>query len=267
MNLSFLSTTSNISGGRKKHHFHSTHLKWFKRWKGTPASHYYWEEQRIIAQIHVRSPYCDRNKNRKSHAKKAQRKGSVNHRWNIQKISGRDQCLRTSTLIRDRSDREGQGNLQGESDGSSPTPFQDSSWHDWWSKKRFLVHFRELHTAIKWNPESAVHAERRIISYSTKIYGCDQNYSYEGWMSSKRSASMIIGNIDGSRDLSDPWTGFTQFTLLEEKPPYGYMWSGGRLTRKQLTSRPDHLWPELWKSMGKHCNISTLPGQRIHHGM
>ena len=60
-------------------------------------------------------------------------------------------------------------------------------------------------------------------------------------------------NIDGSRDLSDPWTGFTQFTLLEEKAPDGYMWSGGRLTRKQLTSRPDHLWPELWKSMGKHA--------------
>ena len=39
-------------------------------------------------------------------------------------------------------------------------------------------------------------------------------------------------NIDGSRDLSDPWTGFTQFTLLEEKPPEGYKWSGGRLTRK-----------------------------------
>ena len=39
-------------------------------------------------------------------------------------------------------------------------------------------------------------------------------------------------NIDGSRDLSDPWTGFTQFTLLEEKAPDGYMWSGERLTRK-----------------------------------
>ena len=39
-------------------------------------------------------------------------------------------------------------------------------------------------------------------------------------------------NVDGSRDLSDPWTGFTQFTLLEEKPPDGYMWSGWRLTRK-----------------------------------
>ena len=62
-------------------------------------------------------------------------------------------------------------------------------------------------------------------------------------------------NIGGSRYLSDPWTGFTQFTLLEEKPPDGYMWSEVRLTRKQLTSRPDHLWPELWKSMGKHAQL------------
>ena len=29
----------------------------------------------------------------------------------------------------------------------------------------------------------------------------------------------------------------------------------GRLTRKQLTSRPDHLWPELWKSMGKNAKL------------
>ena len=62
-------------------------------------------------------------------------------------------------------------------------------------------------------------------------------------------------NIDGTRDLSDPWTGFTQFTLLEEKALDGYMWSGGRLTRKQLASRPDYLWPELWKSMGKHAKL------------
>ena len=62
-------------------------------------------------------------------------------------------------------------------------------------------------------------------------------------------------NIDGSRDLSDPWTGFTQKTLLEEKFPEGFIWSGGRLTRKQFTSSPDHLWPELWKSMGKHAKL------------
>ena len=62
-------------------------------------------------------------------------------------------------------------------------------------------------------------------------------------------------NVDGSRDLSDSWTGFTHFTLLEEKPPDGYMWSGGRLTRKQLTTRPDHLWPELCQKMGKNAKL------------
>ena len=62
-------------------------------------------------------------------------------------------------------------------------------------------------------------------------------------------------NIDGSRDLSDSWTGFTQFTVLEEKAPDGYMWSGGRLTRKQLTYRQDHLWPEPWDKVGKNAKL------------
>ena len=62
-------------------------------------------------------------------------------------------------------------------------------------------------------------------------------------------------NVDGSRHLSDPWTGFTQFTLLDEKAPDGYMWSGGRLTRKQLTSRPDHLWRELWEKLARNAKL------------
>ena len=66
---------------------------------------------------------------------------------------------------------------------------------------------------------------------------------------------MIIGISDGPRDLSDPWTGFTQFTLLEDKPPEGFMWSGWRVTRKQQTSRPDHPWPELWEKMGKNAKL------------
>ena len=67
---------------------------------------------------------------------------------------------------------------------------------------------------------------------------------------------MIIGIfIDVSRNLSDLWTGFTQFTLLEEKSPNGYVWSGERLTRKQLTSWPDYLWPELWEKMGKNAKL------------
>ena len=47
----------------------------------------------------------------------------------------------------------------------------------------------------------------------------------------------------------------TGISILEETPPDGYMWSGERLTRKQLTSRPDHCWPELWEKMGKNAKL------------
>ena len=66
---------------------------------------------------------------------------------------------------------------------------------------------------------------------------------------------MIIGTLMVLETCLISWTGFTQFALLEEKALDGYMWSGERLTRKQLTSRPDHPWPKLWKSMGKHAKL------------
>ena len=62
-------------------------------------------------------------------------------------------------------------------------------------------------------------------------------------------------NIEGSRDLSDSWTGFTKSTPLSEKPPEGYTWSCERLTKRQATSRPDHLWPELWRGMPKNAKL------------
>ena len=42
---------------------------------------------------------------------------------------------------------------------------------------------------------------------------------------------------------------------FQEKVPNGYMWSGRRSTRKQLTSRPDHLWPEILKTMGRNAKL------------
>ena len=41
-------------------------------------------------------------------------------------------------------------------------------------------------------------------------------------------------NVDGDRELSDMWTGFIRFKMLNEKPPDGSTWSGERLTRKRL---------------------------------
>ena len=54
------------------------------------------------------------------------------------------------------------------------------------------------------------------------------------------------------RDLSDPWTSFTQFTLLDEKPPdRQYVVRRER----QVTYRPDHLWPELWIKLGRNAEL------------
>ena len=40
------------------------------------------------------------------------------------------------------------------------------------------------------------------------------------------------------------------FYLLNERPPDGYIYGPGRrLTRKQTTSRPDNVWPDMWKHM------------------
>ena len=32
-------------------------------------------------------------------------------------------------------------------------------------------------------------------------------------------------NVDGDRNLSDSWTSFTRFTLLNETPPKRFLWS------------------------------------------
>ena len=65
--------------------------------------------------------------------------------------------------------------------------------------------------------------------------------------------TVLCWNTDSNRILSDSWKGFTKFTQLKEKLPKGYMSSGERLTRVQATSRPDHLWPELWRGMARNA--------------
>ena len=71
------------------------------------------------------------------------------------KLYGGDQLLRTSTLIRDRPERgEEREDLLGESDGSSSTPFQDSSPDDGEAKKIFGPFQGTTFTVITLNRES-----------------------------------------------------------------------------------------------------------------
>ena len=70
-------------------------------------------------------------------------------------------------------------------------------------------------------------------------------------------------NIEGTRDLSDSWTGCTRFTTLDEQLPGGFSRSGGRLTKKQTTSRPDYLWPEIWKRETKMVTEKLDKARRL----
>ena len=64
---------------------------------------------------------------------------------------------------------------------------------------------------------------------------------------------------EGARNLSDTWRGKTVFTLLRPRGPPGYKWIAGRLTKSQKTSRPDHIWPEIWSAMGKKQQAGEKP--------
>ena len=142
-------------------------------------------------------------------------------------FAGGDQELRTSTLIREHPIQgEGHVDFVGESEGSlPPPPPQDSlpdageAINDFWSMSG---NFTYRH-----------HVEPRVKLYSPREESCPIPLKYIDVSRTARTNLDVeqerriddYWNIDGSIDLSDSWTGFTQFTLLEEKPPDGYMWS------------------------------------------
>ena len=200
------------------------------------------------------------------YSKKTQRKGSnispkmENFYFAVPdgriKVIGGDQELRISTLIRDHPIREeSRRDFLGESEGSLPPPPQDSlpdaggAINDFWSMSGNFIYRHHVEPRVKlYSPrEESFPGPLKYIDVSRTAH-TNLDVKHE-----KRIDD--YWNIDGSRDLSDPWTGFTQFTQLDQKPPDGYMWVGGRLTKRQATSRPDHLWPELWTKLGRNAKL------------
>ena len=171
------------------------------------------------------------------------------------KLLGGDKDLRTSTLIRQRP-IQGDSHVAflGESEGSLPPPhdsFLDAgeAINDFWSVSGNFIYRHRVEPRVKlYSPrEESFPIPLKYFDVSrttcTNLNVKQENRIDDNW------------NVDGSRDLSDSWTGFTQFTPVEEKPPDEFLWFGWRLTRKQLTSRPDHLWPEIWKTMGRNAKL------------
>ena len=120
--------------------------------------------------------------------------------------------------------------------------------NDFWSMSGNFIHRHHVEPKVK------LYSLRREESFPIPLKYIDVSRTTHTNLDVKQERRIDdYWNIDGSRDLSDSWTGFTKFTLSDEKPPDEKMWSVERLTKRQATSRPDHLWPELWDEIGKKC--------------
>ena len=133
------------------------------------------------------------------------------------KLLGGDQDLRTSTLIRERL-IQGESHLDflGQSEGSLPPPhdsFPDAgeAISDFWSMSGSFIYRHHVEPRVKlYSP--------REESFPIPLKYIDVSRTTHTNLDVKQEKRIDdYWNIDGSRDLSDPWTGFTQFTLLEEK--------------------------------------------------
>ena len=141
------------------------------------------------------------------------------------KLFGGDPIIRKCTLIRDQpeGDEEFRDDLRGESDGSPPSDalIDDSeARNDFWS--------------IAGNYFYRHHVEPRVKLYVPKkeIFPIPLRYidvirrTHTTFDVLQESQTDDYWNFHCDRNLSDPWTGVTQFTRLNEKAPGGYMWSG-----------------------------------------
>ena len=129
------------------------------------------------------------------------------------KLPGGDQDLRTSTSIRHRP-------IQGESDvdflveseGSLSPPhdsFPDAgeAMNDFWSMSGNFIYRHHVEPRVKlYSP--------REESFTIPLKYIDVSRTTHTNLDVKQERRIDdYWNIDGSRDLSDSWTGYTQFTL------------------------------------------------------
>ena len=121
-------------------------------------------------------------------------------------------------MIREHPIRgEGPVDFLGKSEGSLSPLLQDSlldageAMNDFWSMSGNFIYRHHVEPRVKlYSPrEESFPIPLKYIDVSrtthTNLDVMQERRIDDYW------------NIDGSRDLSDSWTGFTQFTLLEEK--------------------------------------------------
>ena len=166
------------------------------------------------------------------------------------KTLGGDQELRTSTLVRHRP-IQGEGHIDflGESEGSLPQPHDSlpdagEAMHDFWSMSGSFIYRH--------------HVEPRVKLYLLREESLPIPLKY---IDVTRTTHTNL-DVKQEKRIDDSWNMALETCLILGQVSHNLLYSTKKLltdicglTRKQLTSRPDHLWPGLWKSMGKHAKL------------
>ena len=153
-------------------------------------------------------------------------------------LSGGDQVIRKSNLIRD---------LRGESDGSHPsdeTRDDAEARNDFWSIEGNFIyrHPGEPRVKIFLLKEELFPLPLRYIDVARRT---NANTILDVLLESRKDD---YWKVDGDQNISDPWTGFTEFTILHEKPPDGYAWSTREADKNSSLNKAQ---PEIWSRMSK----------------
>ena len=121
--------------------------------------------------------------------------------------------------------------------------------------KVFLVHYKRFHLSPSCGtPSQTVHAKRRIISYSAEKHWRIQNYTYKLGCYARKPHRWLLEYRWVKRFVWFLYMFHSIYSIGSKTSRRIYV-SGERLTRKQLTSRPDHLWPEPWTKWWRNAKV------------
>ena len=165
------------------------------------------------------------------------------HKWTNQNPSKRSGPENIHLGTASTTSRRENIDFLGDSEGSLPQP-QDSpdageAINDFGSMSGSFIYRHHVEPRVK-----TLLAERGIIPYSTEIHWRNQNYSYEFGCQAREAHRWLLEHWWVSRLV---WflDKFHTIYHTRRKSSWRIYLVRGRFTRKQLTSRPDHLWPEL----------------------
>ena len=151
------------------------------------------------------------------------------------KLSGRDHGVRNAILRRDQPAKSGdlRGDLQGNAERSQPTAAtrdDAEARNDFWSMEGDFINRHHVERRVQFYVPTEETFQSPLKTH-THLDVLQESRIDDHW------------NVDVDRNLSDSWTGFTEFTLLKGK-------TSQRIYAVRVAAYKGS-WPGIWSGMSK----------------